>query len=231
MTITVVNAGLSNDNSASGATTNLSVTLTSAQSLGDLIVLITDYDNTLSIISGGSVTDTAGNTYSQATTATDTVDYNQDIWYCLSAKASSASANAVKVTVSGTNSAGNFSVRVWTANTTVGTWSLDKHSTNFAASGASTVTPGAVTTTSLNELLVTGTGVGHTVTGGPAGWVNSTNDGLGDRGASLIATTIQTAINPAFTVNTAGSFVCSQATFAATSGPPATDIVMYSTNE
>jgi hypothetical protein len=196
-----------------GSVQVLSPTLGWQQSAGDLVVLLINYDVPLSI---SQISDTAGNAFTQFGSPVTDMDYHETMYYCLSAKAAGANANAITVKLSGMSALGTFSVAVFGFTAPGYAWLQDQYVDNTQSSGVA-VTTGTVTTRYANEVLVSGTGVATVVTmASGGGWVVEPEDGLGDVQEYQIVTSIQTTIAATFTQRQSGDAVSQLGTFAVT---------------
>jgi hypothetical protein len=190
----------------------LSDTLTWAQSAGDLIVLLINYDASLSL---AQISDTSGNVYTPFGSAISNADYNEAMYYCLGAKAAGAGANTVTVRLSATGIQGSFSVAVFGFTAPGHTWMKDQY-VNDSQTNVTSVTTGIVTTTHANEVLISGTGVhAHVQAASGGSWITEPTDGLGDAQEYLVVDSIQTDLAATYVQNVAGIALSQLGTFAA----------------
>jgi YD repeat-containing protein len=149
-------------------------TFASAQSAGDLNVVIVAWNNAGP---APSVTDSQGNTYSLAVTTTDsTIATFQAVYYASNIAAASAGTNAVTV---------SFSYGVTSVDERVAEYSGVATSTPLdGASGATgsgaTLNSGSVTTTGANDLLVAGDYEQSVTNGTSTGYTVRINNAYGD---------------------------------------------------
>jgi hypothetical protein len=191
----------------------LSPSLTWAQSAGDLIVLLINYDPNLGLV---QISDVSGNAYTEFGPPVTNAAYHEAMYYCLNAKAAAAGANAVTVSLNAPARAGYFSVAVFGFAAPRHTWAQDRY-VNNSQTDASSVTTGVVTTSFPNEVLVSGTGVDrHATEGSGSPWVTGPMDPLGDLQEYLIVSSIQTDIAATYTQSPPPANAVSQlGTFAA----------------
>jgi hypothetical protein len=190
---------------------SLQSTIDWAQSAGDLIVLLINYD---SQVGTNVVSDTSGNVYTQFGSPASDPTYGETMYYCLGAKAAAASANIVTVDLSAPAMTGTFSINLFGFSAPGRTWIQDQYS-NDSQMNTADVTSGAVTTRFANEVLVAGTGVDTSVVKPTDGWIDEGVDNLGDRHEFLIVDSVQTGIAATFTQRAIGYAVSQLGTFAA----------------
>jgi hypothetical protein len=190
-------------------TQTLSSTLTWAQSAGDLIVLLINYD--------GSITqpsDTSGNVYTQFGTPSSSNNSHETIYYCLGAKAAGAGANTVTIAQSAPGTGIDFSVAVFGFSAPGHTWVQDQYINN-SQGNATAITTGSVTTTHAVEVLVSGTAADNSITARSGGsWVTEPLDSQGDAQEYLIVDSVQTDIAATYTQSMPGLGMSQLGTFA-----------------
>jgi hypothetical protein len=150
--------GLVQQNAALGTSvTSVSVPFPAANTAGDLIVVFVRMSTAVQTV---SLSDSAGNTYFQAATQTQTTDRSKV--YLFYAKNSVAAANTVTATFSATNNHPWLAIYEYKGLST--TAPLDQ--TASAQGSSSAPSTGATpTTTSANELIFAGTGLPSSYTG------------------------------------------------------------------
>lgn len=195
------------------------VPLPLAQSVGDLLLIISNTDPALT---PSTPTDTVGNKYYPIGTAISDADYSQTVWVCLSAKAAGANANSVTQSqTGGTPGTGTTSVRVYHFSPQAGyVWVIDQFT--HASGNSTAVNPGTFSTRYPNEVAFAKSGVSfHDTAGAGGSWVTTANDGLGDASQYLITTSLALGANisGSFTQSGANTWVCSMASIAAVATP------------
>lgn len=160
--------------STTGGTHNsVATTFSSAQTAGDLNVVFVAWED--STTAAPTVTDTKGNTYTQAALTRLSSIASQVVYYAQNIAAAGAAANTV--TVSFANNVGNPDVRIVEYSGIVTSSALD---TAGGASGSSSATPSSsVTTSNPNDLLVASsfTSRDETLSGAGSGFVDRFVDG------------------------------------------------------
>jgi hypothetical protein len=193
----------------SSAFRTLSSTLTWAQSAGDLIVLLINYDGSITQLS-----DTSGNVYAPFGTPSSNYYSHQTIYYCLDAKAAGAGANTVTITQSAPEAGIDFSVAVFGFSAPGHTWVQDQYVNNSQSSAS--FTTGSVTTVYASEVLVSGTAVDSSITQASGGsWVTEPLDAQGDAQEYLIVDSVQSVIAATYTQLVPGLAMSQLGTFAA----------------
>jgi hypothetical protein len=188
----------------------LSSTLTWAQSAGDLIVLLINYDGSITQLS-----DTSGNVYAQFGTPSSNNYSHQTIYYCLDAKVAGAGANTVTIAQSMPEAGVDFSVAVFGFSAPGHTWVQDQYINN-SQSNVTSFTTGSVTTMYANEVLVSGTAVVSSITSASGGsWVTEPVDAQLDAQEYLIVDSVQSVIAANYTQSIAGVAMSQLGTFAA----------------
>ena len=149
-------------------TSNTSVTINyaSAQSAGDLNVVIVGWEVATSDVS--SVTDTKGNTYTLAVGPTRDTSQSVSIYYAKNIAAATAGANTVTVT---------FNASVFGADVRIAEYSgIDTSAPFDVANGASgsgtALSSGSMTTTTANEVIVGGNVLANSTTAVGSGFTS-----------------------------------------------------------
>jgi hypothetical protein len=191
----------------------LSPVLNWPQSAGDLIVLLINYDRSLTL---SEVSDTSGNVYARFGTPVINAAYSETMYYCLDAKAAASGANIVTVKQSAPSAAlGDYSVNAFGFGAPGRTWAQDVYSNN-SQYNVNAVNTGPVTTNYADEVLVAGTGVDNVVVAGSGGnWVTEPVDGLGDLQEYLIVDSVQTNLAATFMQQQTKNAVSQLGTFVA----------------
>jgi hypothetical protein len=205
--------GYATDNDVNGPGQALSPTLGWEQLAGDLIVVLINYDPSVSLT---QISDSAGNVYTQFGSPTADDDYHETMYYCLSAKAAGVNANTITVNFSADTRVASSSVAVFGFTVPGYTWIQDQY-INSSQIDVIAVTSGSVTTRYANEVLVSGTGVRTEVTLASGGsWVAEPKDAYGDVQEYQIVTSTQATIAATFTQSLSAPAVSQLGTFAVT---------------
>ena len=152
--------GFAQVNDAIVHSTAVSLTYGSAQTAGDLNVVVVGWNDTVSSVT--SVTDTKGNIYSLAVGPTRGTSLSQSIYYAKNIVAAAAGANTVVVKFSQTPAGPDIRILEYSGLST--TSPLDV--TQGAFGDSSSASSGSATTTAANELIF-GANMVSTATAGP----------------------------------------------------------------
>ena len=202
--------GFAQVNDAIVHSTAASLTYGSAQTAGDLNVVVVGWNDTVSSVT--SVTDTKGNIYSLAVGPTRGTSLSQSIYYAKNIVAAAAGANTVVVKFSQTPTGPDIRILEYSGLST--TSPLDV--TQGAFSDSSSASSGSATTTAANELIF-GASTVATATAGPGSTFTSRIiTASGNIAEDSIVSTMG-SYSASASLSSSGNWVMQMATFKAAS--------------